>query len=145
MRDVVEILPFVVVVGVLVIGVLQLVSHGDVYDEIGGGGLARGEATGGAISPSESDDEIRQMLEARNARRARQGRPALDVDAEWRRLTAVAQATGGGLGAERAAAADPALEQEVRDLVMARNARRARRGQPPLDVDEEVKRQLREL
>ena len=42
-------------------------------------------------------------------------------------------------------AADPALEAEVRQLVIARNERRVRRGEPPLDVDEEVARQLAEL
>jgi hypothetical protein len=42
-------------------------------------------------------------------------------------------------------AADPALRAEVRQLVRARNARRARRGQPPLDVEAEVERQLRDL
>ncbi|MCW2986334.1 MAG: hypothetical protein JWR63_3904, partial [Conexibacter sp.] len=42
-------------------------------------------------------------------------------------------------------AADPALAAEVRDLVIARNARRARAGKEPLDVDAEVARQLREL
>jgi hypothetical protein len=41
--------------------------------------------------------------------------------------------------------ADPALEAEVRDLVQARNARRVRRGEPPLDVEAEVQRQLRDL
>jgi hypothetical protein len=33
----------------------------------------------------------------------------------------------------------------VRSLVIARNERRARRGEPPLDVEAEVARQLREL
>jgi hypothetical protein len=33
----------------------------------------------------------------------------------------------------------------VRQLVVARNERRMRQGKPPLDVDEEVERQLREL
>ena len=73
------------------------------------------------------------MLEARNARRAARGEPALDVDAELARLTAPA------------AAADPALRAEVRQLVVARNARRARAGKPPLDVEAEVERQLRDL
>jgi hypothetical protein len=44
-----------------------------------------------------------------------------------------------------AAPADPGLEEEVRQLVAARNARRAARGQPPLDVEAEVSRRLREL
>jgi hypothetical protein len=33
----------------------------------------------------------------------------------------------------------------VRQLVVARNERRARKGKEPLDVDAEVERQLREL
>ena len=41
--------------------------------------------------------------------------------------------------------ADAGLRDEVRQLVVARNARRARRGEPPLDVEPEVERQLREL
>jgi hypothetical protein len=58
----------------------------------------------------------------------------VDVEAELSALLAP-----GGAGV------DPALEAEVRDLVMARNERRARAGKPPLDVDAEVARQLREL
>ena len=53
-----------------------------------------------------------------------------DVDAELRALRAPA---------------DPGLEAEVRQLVEARNARRAARGEPPLDVEAEVSRRLREL
>ena len=40
---------------------------------------------------------------------------------------------------------DPQLAEEVRQLVVARNERRVRQGQEPLDVDREVERQLREL
>ena len=40
---------------------------------------------------------------------------------------------------------DAALRAEVRQLVIARNERRAARGQPPLDVEAEVDRQLRDL
>jgi hypothetical protein len=40
---------------------------------------------------------------------------------------------------------DAALREEVRQLVLARNERRAGRGQPPLDVEAEVDRQLRDL
>jgi hypothetical protein len=40
---------------------------------------------------------------------------------------------------------DAALREEVRQLVVARNERRARQGKPPLDVEEEIDRQLREL
>ena len=54
----------------------------------------------------------------------------------------------GRLMTEQAAAApgeDPALREEVRQLVIARNERRQRQGKEPLDVDAEIERQLREL
>jgi hypothetical protein len=41
--------------------------------------------------------------------------------------------------------ADPGLREEVRQLVQARNERRGRQGKPPLDVEAEVDRQLRDL
>lgn len=40
---------------------------------------------------------------------------------------------------------EPSLADEVRQLVVARNERRLRAGEPPLDVEAEVARQLREL
>ena len=58
-------------------------------------------------------------------------RREVDVEDELARLTAPA--------------VDPGLRDEVRDLVIARNARREARGEPPLDVDAEVERQLREF
>jgi len=110
------------------------------YDQIGRGGLFEEPApkAGGVqtvVAAAERDAEIRQMLDARNARRIARGQDPLDVEAELARLLAGATP----------AAADPALVAEVRQLVEARNARRARAGKPPLDVDEEVARQLREL
>jgi hypothetical protein len=42
-------------------------------------------------------------------------------------------------------APDDDLRSEVRALVEARNARRAARGEPPLDVEAEVERRLAEL
>jgi hypothetical protein len=38
---------------------------------------------------------------------------------------------------------DPQLRSEVRALVLAANERRARRGEPPLDVEAETERRLR--
>src|SRR4029079_8068979 len=72
-------------------------------------------------------------LEARNARRAAQGRPTVDVERELAELTRPAAAT------------DPEGLEEVRQLVEARNARRIARGQEPLDVQAEIERQLRDL
>ncbi len=40
---------------------------------------------------------------------------------------------------------DPALVEEVRQLVVARNERRIRRGEEPLEVEAEIARQLRDL
>jgi Spy/CpxP family protein refolding chaperone len=138
MRD-----PFIlVVIGVsllaLVAAVLALATSGESYDRIGRGGMSIGEdrpATARApmrqISTAERDAEIRQLLEARNARRAARGQPPVDVEAELRALTAPA--------------ADPELAAEVRQVVEARNARRVARGQPPLDVDAEVSKRMREM
>jgi hypothetical protein len=81
----------------------------------------------------ERDEEVRQMLEARNARRRRRGEAEIDVEQEMRRLTAPPREV------------DAELREEIRDLVVARNHRRARRGEPALDVDAEVERQIAEL
>jgi hypothetical protein len=96
--------------------------------------MERGErepSAGSAAAMGERDEEIRQMLEARNARRRRRGEPELDVEAELNRLTAPA--------------VDDELRGEIRDLVIARNHRRARQGKPPLDVEAEIKRQIAAL
>jgi hypothetical protein len=131
------------VIGVgLVVGVATFVVRGRLYDQIGRGGLSldtpdRPRAAPAPASPAaqrEREDEIRQMLAARNERRARRGEAPLDIDAEVAKLTAPAPASS-----------DPELVEEVRALVMARNERRARAGEAPLDVDAEVERQLREL
>jgi hypothetical protein len=130
---------FGVVIVAAIVAIATLGSSRRAYDQIGRGqmslrdGTDRGpeRAPTGAIALRERDDEVRQMLEARNERRARRGQPPLDVEDELRRLTAPQ--------------VDAALVAEVRSLVIARNERRARRGQAPLDVEEEVARQLREL
>jgi hypothetical protein len=130
----------IVVIGVSLLGfvaaVVALATSGGSYDRIGRGGLSIGEdrpeppgARPGPVSAAERDAEIRQLLEARNARRAARGEAPIDVEAELRELTAPA--------------ADPELEAEVRQLVESRNARRIARGQPPLDVEAEVSKRLR--
>ncbi len=70
------------------------------------------------------DEEIRQLLEATNARRAAHGRPPLD-------LTAL-----------EGPPPDDELRAEIRAFVESRNARRIARGEPPLDVEAEVERRL---
>jgi hypothetical protein len=135
----------IVVVGVVIVAglvgvAILLGSSGKLYDQIGRGGLsigderdgpARPSATAPAVSAAERDAEIRQLLEARNERRAAKGEAPVDVDEELRRLTAPA--------------IDDDLREEIRQLVEARNARRIARGQEPLDVEAEVERRVREI
>jgi hypothetical protein len=127
----------VVVVG-LIAGIWASGTSGEAYRQIGHGGLSlndgmdrpRREPTA-AMAAGDREAEIRQMLEARNARRVARGQAPQDVEAELAGLLRPA--------------VDPALELEIRDLVIARNARRRRAGKPPLDVEAEVARQLRDL
>ena len=97
---------------------------------------------------AERDAEVRQMLQARNARRRRRGEPELDTEAELARLTGQAdpaRPADAPDGTTRPAAIDRELAGEIRQLVIARNHRRARRGEPPLDVETEVARELARL
>jgi hypothetical protein len=122
---------------VLLAAIAAVVSlRGPRYDHIGRGGLFEDDGprrpdAAPATSAAERDAEIRQMLDARNARRVARGQDPLDVDEEVARLTRPA--------------VDPALEAEIRSLVEARNARLRRRGAEPLDVEAEVRRQIRDL
>ena len=134
---------FGTVIVAAIVAVITFARTGEAYRQIGRGGLSLNEdedrpppAPSRAVTTRERDAEIRQMLEARNARRAARGRETVDVEAELARLT-------GGAGA--AVKADPALREEVRQLVVARNERRVRQGKEPLDVEAEVARQLRDL
>ena len=121
----------------IVLALAALITSRRTWDEYGKNRLLLDREMTGAPKPGsaaalvERDAEIRQMLEATNARRARRGEPPIDVEAELRRLTAPA--------------VDPELRSEIRDLVLARNHRRARQGKPPLDVESEIERQIAEL
>ena len=117
---------FVVVGLAAVAAVWALVTSGGSYDQIGGGRMSLDRQA----TPAEREAEIRQMLEARNRRRAARGEAPLDVDAELRALTTQA---------------DPELREAIRGLVETRNARRVARGEEPLDVEAEIDRRLREL
>jgi hypothetical protein len=131
----------VIVVSILgiVAAVIAFVGTGRLYDQIGKGVLSMdreepGPAPDTPAARAEAEAEIRQLVEAKSARREARGEPPLDVDAEVAALTKAAEP-----------ARDEALREEVRQLVIARNERRARRGEDPLDVEAEVERQLREL
>jgi hypothetical protein len=82
--------------------------------------------------------EARQMLEAKSYRRTRRGEEPLDVEAE---MTALLDTELSGK-ARKKRNLDEKLRAEVRQLVIARNERRMRRGEEPLDVEAEVERQV---
>jgi hypothetical protein len=131
----------VVCVVALVVAFATFVGAGKIYEGIGRGAFAldepertKGPEPGSSAARAEADAEIRQMLEAKSARREARGEAPLDVDAELAALTAPAPASS-----------DDALREEVRQLVVARNERRVARGQAPLEVEAEVDRQLRDL
>jgi hypothetical protein len=137
----------IVIIGIsliaIVVAVAASIASGGLYERIGRGGLSMdgheqrsrpGPQPGSAAAKAEADEEIRQLVEAKSARRVARGQPALDVDAEIAKLTQPAPAP-----------ADEGLREEVRQLVVARNERRMRQGKEPLDVEAEVERQLRDL
>ena len=128
-----------VVCGVGIAGaVVALLLNRRTWDEYGRNQLVRDSDSArrparpaAAAADGERDEEIRQMLEARNARRRRRGEPELDLDAEIGRLTAPL--------------VDDELRAEIRDLVVARNHRRVRQGKPPLDIAAEIEREIARL
>jgi hypothetical protein len=129
---------FIVVGVALVAAIYAAAGSGNLYKQIGRGGLSldrdddHRRPTAPAASRAVADVEIRQMLGARNARREARGEAPQDIAAEVARLTA-------------APAIDPALEAEIRSMVIARNERLERQGKPPLDVEDEVRRRVAEF
>ena len=126
-----------IIIAVSIIAVLVAAASywgsGRMYRSIGASDLVMQREQPVAGDSAEAREEIRQMLEAKSARRAARGEAPLDVEAELEALTA------------GSADADPGLREEVRQLVIARNERRVRQGKEPLDVEAEVERQLRSL
>jgi hypothetical protein len=122
----------VIAVVAVVVAAASYWGSGRIYAGLGReGGLDMTREQPAQSSGAEVQEEIRQMLEAKSARRQARGEPGLDVDAELAALT------------QSAATADPGLREEVRQLVIARNERRLRQGKEPLDVEAEIERQLR--
>jgi hypothetical protein len=125
---------WVVCIGAVVIGLLALVTTRKTWEDFGKDRLlldneaVRDPSSGSSAARHERDEEIRQMLEARNARRIRRGEAPVDIERELSRLSAPA--------------IDPQLREEIRDLVKARNYRRARAGKQPLDVEAEIEREI---
>jgi hypothetical protein len=115
----------------VVIAFGALIASRKTWEDYGKGRFVMDHESPRDAAVAERDDEIRQLLEARNERRARRGEDPVDVDAELARLTAPA--------------VDPELREEIRQLVVARNHRRVRAGQPPLDVEAEIEREIAAL
>ncbi len=135
-----------ITLAVLPIAAISFARSGQAWKGIGRGQFSiehappprRPTAPDAEVDRALQETEARQMLEAKDYRRRRRGDPAIDVEAEVRRLLDLhAEGTAGGR--------DEELRAEVRALVIARNERRARRGAEPLDVEAETERQLSDL
>lgn len=135
---------------VLIVGPLALMLFADargMFDEVGGGAFsteqyrpAHGPTSGsrGDGTAAEREDEIRQMLQARNDRRLARGESPLDLEAEVGRLLALDPTVDPGAGTR----VDGDLRDEARQLAIARNERRSRRGLEPLDLEQEIELSL---
>jgi hypothetical protein len=132
----------VVAVVAVAVALASYWGSGKIYQGLGRRGMLSMEDESSArpapapqspAAQAEQREEIRQMLEAKNARREARGEAPLDIDAEMEQLL------------RPSTTHDPALREEVRQLVVARNERRMRQGKAPLDVETEIDRQLRDL
>ncbi len=124
----------------LVVAAVMFSRSGTALRNLGGGRWAidrqgDGGTGDGAASESETIEEVRQMVEARDFRLRRRGEDGIDVEAEVTRLTGVERGPEGEIAA---------WTVEIRQLVIANNERRRRRGEEPLDVEAEVARRLDE-
>jgi hypothetical protein len=128
---------WIVLIVAAVIAIAAMTSNSKTWEDYGKNHLLMDRdippspRPGSVAAVHERDEEIRQMLEARNARRLRRGEEPVDVEEELARLTKPR--------------IDPQLRLEIRQLVEARNFRRARAGKPPLDVEAEVEREISRL
>ncbi len=131
---------------VLPIAAFSFARSGPAWKELGKGrfGVMQSMPPPRLAQPSPEIDlaiqaaEARQMLEAKSYRRTRRGEEPLDVEAE---MTALLDTELSGK-ARKKRNLDEKLRAEVRQLVIARNERRMRRGEEPLDVEAEVERQV---
>jgi len=126
----------------ILVAIASFWGSGRIYRDLGRSGpfsfgedddRPRGPAPQSPANDPVAREEIRQMLEAKSARREARGEAPLDIDAEMAELV------------RPAVTVDESLREEVRQLVVARNERRMRQGKEPLDVEAEVDRQLRDL
>jgi hypothetical protein len=105
------------------------------HSTIGGNTFAPSVNDPGVETQEMREDDVRQMLEARNQRRIARGEAPADIDAEMRDL----------LSSPQAKAVDSEVRAEVEAIVGARQARRRRRGRPEGDFQAEVDELLRSI
>jgi hypothetical protein len=131
MHSTFNIVIWVVCILAVIVAFAALIASRKTWEDYGKGRFVMDHDASRDAGVAERDEEIRQLLEARNERRARRGEAPVDVDSELARLTTPA--------------VDPALREEIRQLVVARNHRRVRAGKPPLDVESEIEREIASL
>lgn len=148
----------VLCVVVVPIAAIAFSRSGRALEELGKGAFAIDREKPGSPEPvdpqlerAEQEAEVRQMVEATAFRRRARGESDLDVEAEidrvlgagpWAEVDA-AKVSGedGPAGLEGGASG---IREEIRQLVIANNERRQRRGEKPLDVESEVERRFRD-
>jgi hypothetical protein len=138
---------------VLPIAAIAFARSGKGLAELGRGRFAvdreEPRAAGAPPEPAEPavrEEEVRQMVEAAAYRRRTRGEEELDVEAEIDRILGrggTEPEADGGMDTP-GEGADDGIRNEIRQLVIANNERRERRGEEPLDVESEVSRRLRE-
>lgn len=166
-----SLLLMVLVAVVVPIAAIAFARSGRGLDQLGKGNFAVDfdEDPGAGPGGDPREDEVRQLVEARAFRRESRGEEPGEVEAEIDRLLALEpgepvepvatrRSPGiAGLDGLPPIGSPPAdrgpgpvddaagLREEIRQIVIAGNERRERRGDPPLDVEPEVERRLREL
>lgn len=146
---------------VVPIAAFAFARSGKALDELGQGTFAidrekpgQSELRNPELARAEQETEVRQMVEASAFRRRARGEPDIDVESEIDRVLGVgpwAEVDSGEVSNEDGEGCPARLEggtggirAEIRQLVIANNERRFRRGEQPLDVDSEVERRFRE-
>lgn len=105
------------------------------HSSIGGNSFVPTNGDPGVETEDMRQDDVRQMLEARNRRRIARGESPADIDAELRELLAQPSEPQN----------DAEIRAEVEAIITARHARRRRRGRPVGDFETEVEQLLRTI
>ena len=157
----------VLCVVVVPIAAFAFSRSGRALEQLGKGTFAIDKEEPGKAKPSDPsldraghEAEVRQMVEASAYRRRARGEPDIDVQSEIDRVLGVGPWAGvdasevagedgkdeteGEEGAAGLEGGVSGIREEIRQLVMANNERRVRRGEDPLDVDAEVERRFRQ-